>query len=168
MTELTSRPIASWLDVEQLRRVRNICRDGFSFDNAEISIEQQQAWWEANQRQIVGRLYETARARLLVGYGLLRQTDDGRWWSSVAVLPDHGGHGYGKFITADIIRRCPDGIVWATARRDNPPAVKLHNLADWEIIDGADERLVYFRTRPYLCPHLGPSEWNQLTSVAYA
>jgi GNAT superfamily N-acetyltransferase len=128
-----------------LRVSRNACREGFSTDTAEISEEQQQAWWAANRDSVLAWLYQDGHLEI-VGYGLLRRTEDGRWWSSVAVLPQYTGKGYGKAITADIIRACPAAVVWATARRDNPAAVKLHDLSDWEIIDGPDERLVYFRT----------------------
>lgn len=144
---LLSHAIASDDDVEVLRRIRNRCAAGFSFDTSEISPAQQRVWWALNRHRVVGWLYCCGDPDKTVGYGLLRQTEDKRWWSSVAVLPKYAGQGFGKSITTDIIHHCPNGVVWATARKDNPAAVKLHDLKFWDIIDGPDERLVYFRTK---------------------
>ncbi len=143
--------------VELLRRIRNACRDGFSHDTHEISPIQQRTWWQAHRGRMRAWLY--ADGDTFVGYGLLRQTEDGRWWSSVAVLPEHNGRGYGGTITADLVRRS-DEPVWATARLDNPAAIRLHREADWEWL-GQDERLVHFRTRPHV--HLADAlaEWER-------
>jgi hypothetical protein len=145
---LTARPVLDDDDVEWLRAIRNTCRGGFSNDTSVITAPQQAAWWAANRATLVACLYADGKGSI-VGYGLLRQTDDGRWWSSVAVLPQHGGRGYGGAITRHIIRQSPTGVVWATARNDNPPAQRLHCAADWDVI-GADDMLTYYRTHPDL------------------
>jgi RimJ/RimL family protein N-acetyltransferase len=146
--------------VEQLRLIRNTCKDGFSHDNDVITPEAQQAWW------LRLKLYGDVQAWLyyiiendygsIVGYGLLRR-DDSKWYSSVAVLPEYAGRGYGGAITADLVRRS-DEPVYATARIDNPAACKLHREADWAETH-RDDRLVYFLTRPHI--HLSTSieEW---------
>jgi GNAT superfamily N-acetyltransferase len=130
--------------VEVLRRLRNATRDGFSTDTSEISPEVQRAWWVAMRGRVKAWLYlhETD----VVGFGVLRQTEDGRWWTSVGVLEHHRGHGYGGAITTDLAARSASPV-WATARLDNPAAQRLHREAIWEEID-RDERLVYYMTRP--------------------
>jgi hypothetical protein len=147
---LTPIPIAAPHQVELLRSIRNACRAGFSTHTAPISREQQARWWAEVAGKIVAYLYRDGDGKH-PGYGLLRQTEDGRWWSSVAVLPWHAGHGYGGAITRHIIRQSPAGVVWASARNDNQAALRLHCAADWEAI-GCDQDLTYFRTRGGLTP----------------
>jgi hypothetical protein len=67
----------------------------------------------------VASLYQDA-ALFVVGYGLLRQTEDGRWWSSVAVLPSYTGRGYGGAITA-LTTRTKATTARATRRRRRWP-----------------------------------------------
>lgn len=145
MGKLTPHRVEDDSDVEAVRMIRNACRAGFAHFTGEISRDQQAAWWEAGAGRLIGYLYTTSR-REVVGYGLLRQTDDGRWWSSVAVLPSHAGRGYGGAITAHVIRCAPGGVVYAEARLDNPAAVALHRAEDWARTGEADG-LAHFVTR---------------------
>lgn len=145
---LTPQAVITPQDVELLRVIRNTCRSGFSHDTEEISPGAQRDWWLRYRQFVVALLYFKADAAWApVGYGVLRQNPaEGKWYSSVAVLPDWTGHGYGKAITAHIIRQCPDDEVYASARLDNPAARALHQAVDWEVT-GSDERLEYYRTR---------------------
>lgn len=138
-------PVSTPEQVERMRQMRNTCAEGFAHFTGLISPEEQQAWWAANQGRARAWLYATANYLDLVGFGLIRRLDDGRWYTTVGVLPAHGGHDYGKWITAHLIRQAP-GHCYGQARRDNPAAVKLHVAEDWEVIDGPDPRLAYFRT----------------------
>lgn len=131
--------------VELLRYVRNTCRAGFSHDQNVITPAQQARWWAEMAGKVIAHLYANDDG-MIVGYGLLRQSDDGRWWSSVAVLPTFAGKGYGGAITRHIVRQSPTGVVWASARNNNPQALRLHRAEDWEAI-GCDSDLTYFRTR---------------------
>lgn len=140
---LNAWPIESSEDVEILRQIRNACKDGFSHDNNAISQPAQEAWWVLMRDRVRAWLYWHEAD--IVGYGLLRQTDDGRWWSSVAVVPSAAGHGYGGAITADLIRRIEEPV-WAEARLDNPAAMRLHRMGDWEEL-GRTETHVSYRTR---------------------
>ncbi len=142
---LTCRPVVDYEDVEWLRIIRNTCRAGFASDNAVITPRQQEAWWQANQQRLVAYLYQDSDG-FVVGYGLLRMTDDGRWWSSVATLPAYTGRGYGGAVTAHIVRHSPTGVVYAQARKDNPSACRLHHIRDWEVTS-EDARLFHYRTR---------------------
>lgn len=153
---LVARQIETEVDVESLRVIRNECKDGFSHDNDAITVQQQAAWWALMRERVKGWLYWNGLA--VVGYGLVRQTDDGRWWSSVAVLPEYAGKGYGGALTADLVRRVPH-VVWATARLDNPPAMRLHRAADWDEI-GRDERLVTYCTQPHVYHETAINEWR--------
>jgi hypothetical protein len=137
-------PIRYPEQVETLRRLRNATRQGFSTVNVEIGMADQQRWWAAMQGKVLGWLYEDELANV-VGFGLLRQSEDGRWWTTVGVLPEYGGLGYGSAITHDVVRKAP-GVCHATARLDNPAAQRLHRPEDWEEV-GRDERLVHYRTR---------------------
>lgn len=139
-------PIVDDLDVERLRFVRNATAWGYSNYNDVISEAEQRRWWAENHSKVLGWLYRDDYASL-VGFGLLRLGDDGYWRTVVGVLPSFEGRGYGKAITHDIVVRAP-GPCRATARKDNPAAVKLHVPEDWLTVDGPDERLVYFETRP--------------------
>lgn len=147
---LTPVPVERPDQVELLRWIRNTCRAGFSADRNVITPAQQVRWWAEMRGKVVAYLYAVADGRV-AGYGLLRATDDGRWWSSVAVLPAFGGAGRGGAITRHIIRQSPVGVVWASARNDNQAALKLHCAADWEVI-GCDQDLTYFRSREGLTP----------------
>ncbi len=139
-------------DVEMLRVIRNACRAGFSYDTEEITPEAQKEWWVKNHDRVLGVLYQKpGEGWAVVGYGLLRRDMDGRWYSSVAVLPEHTGKGYGGAITAHLIRQFKaerdTSDVYASARLDNPAARALHRPDDWDVI-GQDERLEYYRTKP--------------------
>lgn len=94
-----------------------------------------------------------------VGFGLLRLDDDGRWYSSVAVVPECAGRGYGGAITADLVRRL-DATVYATARIDNPAAIRLHREDDWYETN-RDDRLVYFKTKPHVTFAAALEEWSK-------
>ena len=141
--------------VEHLRLVRNECRAGFAHDTREVSAEDQKLWWARHVDAdairawlyfVPGGFFYGSGAKIwkLAGYGLVRE-EGGRWWSSVAVSPEHAGRGLGGRITADLIRQVPFEV-HGSARLDQPKAVALHREEDWEEV-ARDERLVTFRTR---------------------
>lgn len=140
---LLPRPVQTPGHVEALRQMRNLTAEGFANFNGQISPEQQAIWWRENAGRIKAWLYFDEAGE--VGFGLIRQHDDGRWFTTVGILPEYTGHDFGKEVTAHLIRNCP-GKCYGIARRDNPAAVKLHTPDDWQIISGDDPRLVYFRT----------------------
>lgn len=141
--ELRPIPVQHYDQIERVRLIRNVTKDGFSNHNAEISEAAQITWWE--REKPLAWLYARPDG-IVVGFGMLRQ-DGGHWVTVVAVLPEYSGQGHGREITHDLVMRSP-GQCYATARKDNPAAVKLHAESDWETIAGPDPRLVYFRTRP--------------------
>jgi GNAT superfamily N-acetyltransferase len=144
---LKAEPVETAAQVEWLRQIRNVCREGFSHDTAYITREQQGQWWFKNKRLVRAWLYREHTERL-VGFGMLRRDEHDHEVSSVAVLPECAGKGYGGHITADIIRRA-HGQVYGTARLDNPGALALHRAEDWDVT-GEDGRLRFFRTKAVL------------------
>ena len=143
---LTARPVISMPDVLLMGHIRHECRAGFSHDTTPIDDKRQEAWWRANHARVEAYLFDDG-AGVTVGYGALLQQFDGRWVSSVAVLPGCGGRGYGKAITTWLVAVSCEHEVWARARQDNPAAQKLHDPLVWDTI-GADEANVYYRTKP--------------------
>lgn len=137
---LRAIPVTTDDQIELVRCIRNRQAHGFSNFTDQISEAAHITFWEREQPLAWVYLDELGRP---VGFGLLRQ-DAGRWLTVVAVLPEYGGAGYGKWITHNIVERAP-GRCWATARRDNPVAVKLHRAEDWTVVAGPDPRLFYFR-----------------------
>jgi GNAT superfamily N-acetyltransferase len=160
---LVATPVLDARDVEIIRLIRKETREGYSAFNDEITADQQQAWWNANRDHLWAWTYSLPKQPdAIVGFGLLRQDDDGYWLTTVGVLPECTGHGYGKEITHDIVMRAP-GRCRATARKDNPAAVKLHVSDDWDIVDGPDERLVYFvgKRDPGKLPEEAVEQWAE-------
>jgi len=147
MDPLKVVPITNELHVEMLRYLRNLTTAGFSHFNGFIEYETQQAWWRTMDFRVRGWLYMTNDTpRQLAGYGVLR-VEDGRWWNSVAVHPDQQGHGYGSFITHDLIGR-HDSEIFSAIRRDNTAAMAMHHADDWREIEGPEpDRLIYLISR---------------------
>lgn len=142
--KLEAVPIRYDSEVEQLRILRNATSEGFTSFNGSIEPEQQAVWWKSMRGRIHAWLYKDGDR--IVGFGLLRVDSTGRWWNSLGVHPDFHGHGYGSYITHDLLER-HTGPVYAAVRRDNSPAIAMHHTDEWQEIDGPDQyRLIYFRS----------------------
>lgn len=141
---LTPIPVRSAFEIQVMRRIRNRTASGYAYHNDWISPDQQAVWWADMGERVRAWLYQDGDGAT-VGFGMLLRHDDGTDWTTVGVLPEHGGHNYGRQITAHLIRQVP-GRVYGCARKDNPAAVFLHVPEDWMMIDGPDPRLVYFQT----------------------
>lgn len=146
MISLDAVRVVVFEQAEEMRRIRNATAMGFSHDNTQISSQAQRAWWVVNRNTVRAWLYALPITEEIIGFGMLRQTGDGTWWNSLAVLPKYQGHGYGSAITADLLNQ-HDGNVYSTVRQDNHRAIAMHHLEDWERISGPDTSLVYFRSR---------------------
>lgn len=141
---LTARVVITRDDVLSMGKIRSIQAKGFSHDRTPIDDERQMAWWRWNHQRLEAWLYDDQDGNT-VAYGCLRQEADGRWYSSVAVLPQFGGKGYGKAVTHHLIHAV-EHDVWASARVDNPAAQKLHDDLYWDVL-GTDGELVFYRTK---------------------
>jgi len=137
-------PIDDVIAAQVMAHIRNECRAGFSADNGIITREAQYDWWQANHNRVVACLYSEPFGAW-VGYGLLRPDGAGRIVSSVAVLPEFAGRGYGGAITRHIIRQHL-GPIHAAALESNQAAMALHHADDW-IETGRAGGVVYYRTR---------------------
>lgn len=142
---LVARPVLTDADALALGRIRDRQRAGFSADTTPIDDARQLAWWRRQRERVEAWLFADTDGNT-VGYGALLQQDDGRWVSSVAVLPGFEGRGYGKAITTWTVLSV-EHAVYARARLDNPPARKLHDDLIWQLVT-ADNDNEYYVTRP--------------------
>jgi GNAT superfamily N-acetyltransferase len=129
-----------------MRVIRNTGIGGYSGDNTEISVDQQRAWWRKNRHKLHAWLY--AHHGTVVGFGMLRQ-EKRKWTTSVGILPEHQGNGYGGAIVDDLVcqgRELGYSMV-AMARLDNPAAVATHHREYWDRLAG-DETYAYFVSKP--------------------
>lgn len=135
--KLLAEPVVLPSQVQTMREIRNSGRHGFLHDQHEISKTEQRAWWESNKDRVKAWLFYAVYG--VVAYGALRQTEDGRWWSTCAVLPAHGGNGYGtqvmRFLTANA-----GGPVWAEVAKFNVASFKMHKPDEWRVVEEDDER----------------------------
>lgn len=145
MADLAARAVVTHADAWLMATIRNAGRSGFSHDTAEITPEQQMAWWMANADTVRAWLFEDP-AGDVVGYGLLRPTEDGRWTNSVAVRPSYRGRGYGTAITRYLAHHTP-GPLRATTRRDNPAACAMHDADHWQRVPSGHPDLMAFEDR---------------------
>lgn len=150
LVSLLSVDIVTDAQVEELRRLRNATSYGFSTFTGQISYEEQIAWWQQSQGKIKGWLYyedHSIEMPIYVGFGILRQTDDGRWWNSLGVVPAYQDHGYGSYITHDLIGR-HDQSIYSMVVRKNIAAVKMHHTDEWDEITGSDmDNFIYLKSR---------------------
>lgn len=142
---LVARQVLTLADVRLLGQIRDERREGFSHDRTPIGAARQLAWW-AEHRELLDAWLFADKDGETVGFGVLRQEADGRWYSSVAVRKAHSGHGYGLTITSWLVLQWPHEV-WASARDDNPGAMALHDDLVWEQY-GWHEGLYLYRTRP--------------------
>ena len=144
MTELSATPATKRAHADRIRLIRNATRGTYSQANDEISWWDQQQWWMKTEGKRLAWLYSDETG--IVGFGVLLLQDDGYWTTTVGVLPDHGGKGYGKAITHDLVANAP-GPCRAMARKGNPAGVRCHDTErDWDIT-GEDATYVYFQTK---------------------
>lgn len=118
-----ARPPLTWrrvqgeyADLDALRQLRNAGR-AWLRHTAELEPEDQAYWWASHNPERL-RAYLFARDGVTVGAGLLSLRDDGRWWVTVLVAPEHRGGGVGRTIYAWLGWSAP-WPVHAEIRRDN-------------------------------------------------
>lgn len=134
---MNARLITTEAEVETLRVIRNSGRQWMTRDTAEITQEQQRAWWAEGAGDRIVFLFREAQTD--VGYGLLRRESD-RWWCSLAVLPMHQRQGYGSRIYRFLALSVSDPV-WAEILADNTPSIRAALRAGFQIAH-AEDRLV--------------------------
>ena len=134
-------------DAELVRQIRNSGRQWMTRDTAEISSEQQRAWW-ARRDPAACPIWLASVAATPIGYGLLRRSSD-RTWCSLAVLPAHRGHGYGTAIYTWLALATVEEV-WAEIYADNTPSLRAALRAGYELAYAQDRvaALVYRKGQP--------------------
>lgn len=126
------RAVTTEQDVETLRQIRNSGRESMTRDTAEITPEQQQAWWSARDPETcLPFLFGQDGAD--VGYGMLRLDGD-RWWVSLAVAPEHRGKGHGTAIYRWLLPIVP-APVWAEILTTNGASLRAASRAGFAPVD---------------------------------
>lgn len=151
---LVALPVATTGDALIMGRIRDRQRATFTGDTSPITDAQQRVWWARHRYRIKAWLYADAGGAL-VGYGALLQQEDGRWVSSVAIVPGQEGRGYGSRILSHMVNAVEHPI-HARALLSNPPACHMHNAREWETVS-EDGECRYFVTRPRVVDR--PVDW---------
>ena len=140
---MDARPVTTDADLETLRQIRNSGRQWMTRNTAEITPEQQRAWWKQFKRISTG-VWLFSESSTDIGYGLLRLEGD-RVWCSLAVLPRHQGHGYGTAIYRWLALSQPGWTIWAEILADNTPSIRACLRAGFQLAYAADKTatLVY-------------------------
>ena len=134
MTQLIVEIVTTAAQAEELRRLRNECREFMTRDTAEIAPEQQLEF-------LAGPLADgTARAYLLhrgpgqaaVAYGMLR--DDGDClWLSCGVTEAERGSGLGALMVRFLTAGAGRGPVRLEVWQDNEPARRVYERAGYAV-----------------------------------
>jgi GNAT superfamily N-acetyltransferase len=128
---MRARAVTTEQDLEALRQIRNSGREWMTRDTAEISPEQQAAWWAARDPETC-MVFLFSHQDTDIGYGMLRRIDD-YWWCSLAVLPHKRGQGYGEQIYRWL--GATEGAVWAEIAATNTPSLIAALRAGFELIE---------------------------------
>lgn len=136
---MNARPVHTEKDVETLRVIRNSGRQWMTRDQAEITPEMQRAWWAARAPYDYP-IFLFSESNTDVGYGLLR-LEGGRWWCSLAVLPQHQRRGYGTGIYRWLALAHSDDT-WAEILADNTPSIRACLKAGYQIAYAQDRMAV--------------------------
>lgn len=136
---MNARHIENDSDLEMLRQIRNSGRQWMTRHTAEISPEQQQAWWAALDHAGT-KVWLFRESATDIGYGLVR-LENGRAWCSLAVLPRYQGQGYGT----QIYRWLALSQAWdmyAEILADNTPSIRAALRAGYQVAYAADKHAV--------------------------
>lgn len=109
--------------VELLRQAYNDSRAGLARTSG-ITARAQRTWWKSVDRVNV-RPYLLFADSAVLGYGMLRQDDDGLWWASGAVKPPYRGVGCGRALFSLLVALCQEDT-WLSVREDNEVAARLY------------------------------------------
>jgi ribosomal protein S18 acetylase RimI-like enzyme len=131
----------SYRHAEDIRKLRNLGRYGFSGGTSVISQKQQRLWWDDNLDRVVAYLFYDKE--FPVAYCVLRPIS-GKWWDSIAVSPLYRGRGIGKKLLSYVIKKV-DNDVWSVVRSDNKPSRAIHIPKEWEELND-DGKFVNYRT----------------------
>lgn len=138
-------------DAENMRLVRNSCREFMTRSPLEISRDDQIEWFMALDRETIEPYIGFAGSRLVpMAYGLVRLID-GMWFLSGGLLPEWRGMGYGnalfRGLTACVNRK--RSIAYLEVRKDNSRAIRLYQSLGFTSYQESYERPVIFMRKDF-------------------
>ena len=119
--------VTTHAELEQVRQIRNACREWMTHDTGEIAPDDQVSWWQAAERELY--LFDG------VAYALLTERD-GETWISLGVLPEHRGRGIGT----RIYQLFPTAL--AEIRKDNQASRRAAEKAGHKIVSETKDLVV--------------------------
>ena len=130
-------PIDSPERAEELRVLRNECAEWMTRDTSQITPERQREFYR--DKIATGKIegFLLRRGPEPVAYGLLIWDEQGRAWSSTGVKADQRGHGLGRLVTVENVKRAHGhGVpMWAEVRRDNAGQQKICHSIGYQVVD---------------------------------
>lgn len=119
-------------DLENLRLIRNECREYMTHHTAEIGAKEQVQWWKTLDHSSYRiflydlDLEEYNYLHVPVGYGLIRVIE-GCAWLTGGLRRVFRGLGLGRQIFTHLISECEPSLdVWLEVRQSNYAAYKLY------------------------------------------
>lgn len=134
--ELTVTIAQTQADAEQMRVVRNSCREYMTHDTAEISVARQALWWRHLDRATMLPLLFWLDGAV-VGYGLVRQLH-GHWWVTGGLVHEVRDRRLGRQMFERLIQHVGADDVWLEVREDNHRARRLYERMGFEVVDSSE------------------------------
>lgn len=130
-------PVSTLEDIENLRLIRNECRQYMTQMTDEIGQAQQLVWWQSvsgNQNWRVWLVYVPGWDEA-IGFAMLRQPlprRGSRWFVTLGLRTWMRGQGIGTLIYQALRELVPADEVWAIIREDNTPSIRAAEKAGYE------------------------------------
>lgn len=121
-------------DIENLRLIRNECREYMTHVTEEISQARQLLWWQGvagDPKWRVWLVYVPGWEEP-IGFVLLRKIVRERWYVTLGLRTWMRGQGFGTMIYAAMRRQAQGDEVWAVIREDNVASVRAAEKAGYE------------------------------------
>lgn len=138
-------------DAENMRLVRNSCREFMTRSPLEISREDQIEWFTSLDRDSIQPFIGFAGSRLApMAYGLVRKID-GEWFLSGGLLPDWRGAGYGKMLFCGLTAHvhAKRANAYLEVRASNDRAINLYRSLGYGAFMVSNDRSVIFMRKDF-------------------
>lgn len=119
------------LEAEWMRRARNTCREFMTHDQRELSIDEQERWFKAIDRNLVKPYVvfcPLQGSSPPIGFGIIKLYQD-QWWVTGGLFPKWRGKGYGRDLfgtLADIVNFKLMQTCWLDVFEDNIAAIRTY------------------------------------------
>ena len=130
--KLTVEPVTTLEQAQELRRLRNECRDFMTRDTGRVGKDAQREFFSAQIAPGAVRAWLVYAGHTPAGYGLLRAAE-GCWWLSCGVAAPYRGRGIGSMLVRLVTEAGQLGgepvklEVWA----DNERAIRVYSRAGY-------------------------------------